>query len=256
MNTLNKIIFQRVIPCLGRIFVGKNKYCNVIYYHDIVNCQGDTFMRTNIDVFKGQMRFLANEGYQTVRFDDLNENNTIQFQKKRVLIAFDDGWRSNYSEIFYFMKELGLRYNVFLTIGEIGNNSEYLSWNQVREMHHSGLVGFGVHTYTHPDMSKLDSVDLSVEIDKANMIFGEELGSSPLDFCYPFGYYSESSNHIIESKGCYRRIYTSRMMYSFEENGTIIFGRNGINNDWPFRVFRNQVNGYYNCFSKLYNFIH
>ena len=111
---------------------------NVIYYHDIVRGEGFSFMRTNINVFKNQMEWLKNHGYETFRFDDLNDC-TIRFRKKRVLIAFDDGWRSNYSEIYDLMRQMGLKYNIFLTIGEIGVNPNYLTWDMAREMHKSGL---------------------------------------------------------------------------------------------------------------------
>lgn len=251
MNKFKRIVFFNLIPFLGRVYVSRNKYVNVIYYHDIVHDAGETYMRTNIDIFKRQMQFLADKGYETVRFDDLIYEDKLSFKKKRVLIAFDDGWQSNYSEIFDFMQELGVKYNIFLTIGEIGMNPDYLTWEYVKLMHESGWVGFGVHTYTHPDMSKLSEVDLSLEIDKANEIFRSHIGYAPLDFCYPYGYYSKESNHAIEAIGCYKRIYTSQMMYSYEENGTIVMGRNGINNDWPLDVFKKQADGFYNIFSRL-----
>ncbi len=125
-------------PLIGRMMLQNNIYVNVIYYHDIVRDKGYSFMRTNIGVFKHQMEWLAKNGYETLRFDDLNVD-TLRFKKKRVLIAFDDGWRSNYTEIFEYMKSLGLQYNIFLTMGEINNNPEYLTWDMVREMHDSGL---------------------------------------------------------------------------------------------------------------------
>lgn len=41
------------------------------------------------------------------------------------------------------MKSLGLKYNIYLTIGEIGTNPEYLTWDIVRKIHSEGIVGFG-----------------------------------------------------------------------------------------------------------------
>lgn len=250
MNKVEKIIYYRIFPLLGRLWLKNNQFCNVIYYHDVVQGEGETYMRTNIDVFKRHMKYIAEHGYETVRFDDLNNPEIMAFKKKRVLIAFDDGWLSNYTEIFDFMKKSGLKYNVFLTIGEIGVNQDYLTWEMVREMHDSGLCGFGAHTFTHPDMSDLLKINWDKEITEADAIFKKELGYQPLDFCYPFGYYSQESNEILSSKSNYRRIYTSKMIYSYVLNGRIIMGRNAISNDDSQSFFKDKLRGYYNSVYK------
>ena len=252
MNCIKRFVFQNVIPVLGRLSIRNNRFCNVIYYHDIVEGSGETYMKTSIDVFRRQMDYIAEKGYKTIRFDELGQDDNLTFAKKKVIIAFDDGWRSNYEAIFDYMKSRGIKYNVFLTIGKIGNDEDYLTWDQVRSMHDSGLVGFGTHTFTHANLSDFSTIDYDLEIVKANEIFERELGYKSLDFCYPFGFYSEDGNHILEKNRVYQRIYTSRMMYSYFEDGSIIMGRNGINNDWPMKVYRNQLDGYYNVFGKLF----
>ena len=235
-----------VIASFGRLFVCRNKYVNVIYYHDIVEGTGFSKMRTNIDVFKSQMQYLYDHGYRTLTFDELNSPENLKFCKKKVLIAFDDGWRSNYDVIFSFMKEKGIKYNIFLTVGKIGNNPEYLDWSQVREMQASGMVGFGAHTYTHPSMRDIEAIDWNKEIEEANDLIKKETGITPLDFCYPFGYYSEQSNIEMETRANYLRIYTSNLMYSYKQNGKIVFGRNGISNDDSVTVFSHKLAGYAN----------
>lgn len=196
MNPIKKFIYQYGIPLVGRLFHGKNKLINVIYYHDIVRGEGHSFQQTNIDVFKRQMEYIARQGYKTLRFDDLNEE-TLKFDSKSILIAFDDGWKSNYTEIYTFMKSLGIKYNIYLAVREIGENPDYLTWEQVQQMHNEGLVGFGAHTYTHADMTDISQIDPKVEFDKADSIFRKHLGYQPLDFCYPYGKYSEEANTYI-----------------------------------------------------------
>ena len=132
MNNLKQYFFDNIVPFLGKIFVSNNKYVNVIYYHDIVEGKGYSMMQMNVEKFKQQMLFIKRNGYETLRFDDLNKLELIKFKKKRVVIAFDDGWKSNYSLIFDWMKEKGIKYNIYLTMGEIGVNPGYLTWEQVR----------------------------------------------------------------------------------------------------------------------------
>lgn len=251
MNAIKRLAYNYLIPAIGWLKLDCNKYVNVIYYHDIVQSEGQSFMQTNIDVFKHQMEYIAKKGFKTLRFDELNDKNVITFEKKKVVIAFDDGWASNYTEIFDFMQSLGLKYNIYLTIGEIGKNPEYLDWDLVRKMHDSGLVGFGVHTYTHPQVADMSDIDPKLEFVKANEVFQKELGYEPLDFCYPYGSCSEKAHEYLSTKTNYQRIYTSSMMYSYEKNGRIIFGRNGISNDETFGVFKAKLNGYFNVWKTI-----
>lgn len=250
MNAIKKIIYNYGIPFTGWILKKNNKFINVIYYHDIVHDKGSSFQKTNINTFKKQMKYIANHGYTTLRFDDLNDT-TIKYSAKTIIIAFDDGWKSNYTEIYEFMKSLGLKYNVYLAIKEIGVNPDYLTWEQVCQMHNEGIVGFGAHTYTHPDMSDINLIDPQIEFNKTDEIFQERLGYQPLDFCYPFGKYSTNSNSYIIKNTRYTRIYTSQMMYSYTQEGKIIFGRNGISNDDSFNVFKAKLKGYFNIFKTL-----
>ena len=250
MNTLKRIVYEYGIPLIGRAFNYKNRYINVIYYHDIVQGDGKSFQRTNISVFKRQMEYIASHEYKTFRFDDLKDDDS--YGDKKIVIAFDDGWKSNFTEIYDYMKSLGLKYNVYLAINEIGKNPDYLTWEQVRQMHFEGFVGFGAHTFSHPDMSDISKIDPKIEFGKADAIFETQLGYKPVDFCYPYGKYSESSNEYITKNLSYKRIYTSRYMYTYLQNGKLIFGRCGISNDESLFVFKAKLKGYFNVWSKLF----
>ena len=251
MNLVKKQIYDNVVPVVGKLLKCKNKYINVIYYHDVVKENGSGAQHTNIDIFKSHMNYIAENGYKTYTFDEFEKGADISFSPKSVLITFDDGWLSNYAEIFAFMREKGLKYNVYLAVNEIGNNPEYLNWDQIREMHESGLVGFGAHTYSHVSMQKIDEVDIEKEITLANKKFFDELGYMPMDFCYPYGYYSKESNDYFVKNTVYKRIYTSDLMFSYEQDGKIIFGRSSINNDESFKTFKNKLCGNYNTFNMI-----
>ena len=251
MNFLKKIIYCNVIPTIGVCLRGKNKFINVIYYHDIVDGEGMSFMKTPIELYKQQMEFIARKGLKTYTFDELTNPKCQQQRKGGILITFDDGWESNYSMIFNFMKSLGLKYNIFLAVEKIGVDPDYLTWEQVREMHRSGIVGFGAHTFTHCNMESLDEIDLDREIHHANDIIKENLGIEAKDFCFPYGAYSSASINSIIAENVYDRIYTSDLNYTTDRNGILIFGRNGINCNESMAVFKNKLNGNYNVFNTL-----
>ena len=251
MNPFKKIIFEYCIPLVGRIFRRKNQYVNVIYYHDVVTGEGDSFMTINYDIFKRQMEYIAAKGYETLRFDNLTSDEDMRYSSKKVIIAFDDGWLSNYTQIYDLMKQLNLKYNIYLAVGRIGSDSNYLTWDMVRSMHDSGLVGFGVHTFSHANVADISKVDPHLEFEKANEEFNKQLGYEPEDFCYPYGAYSENSNEYLCSNTIYKRLYTSRLMFSYPQRGKLIMGRNGISNEDPFRVFKAKLKGEYNVWRMI-----
>ena len=251
MNAIKYFIYKNIIPLLGTAFKNRNKYINVIYYHDVVKGEGDSFMRTSLSKFKQQMQYIVDNGYVTKRFDDLRTPDDVLYDEKTVLIAFDDGWLSTYSEIFEYMESYGIKYNVFLEVGKIGTNPDYLSWDQIRDMYSSGTVGFGAHTYTHPDMTSLSGISLKHEIDDANDRIEKELGIVPRDFCFPYGAYSEETLQVITDMKVYSRIYTSDLNYSYLKKHTVIFGRNAISNDEDFTIFVNKLKGRYNMYHTI-----
>ncbi len=251
MNTIKKFIYDNVVPVVGSLLKSKNNYINVIYYHDIVAGEGNGAQQTNVEIFKKQMEYIAENGYKTITFDDIENGEDISFKDKYVLITFDDGWRSNYSEIFDFMKEKKIKYNIFLAVGEISNNPDYLTWEQIREMHNSGLVGFGAHTYSHVSMKDIEEIDTKKEIIKANDKIFEEVGFYPADFCYPYGYFSEKSNTYLLENTKYKRIYTSEHDFSYSVGEKIVFGRSSINSAEDFKTFVNKLNGKYNAFNTV-----
>ena len=251
MKSLKRFVYANIVPVISTVLKNKNQYINVIYYHDIVTGDGGGAQQTNIDVFKSHMEYIFKNGYKTLTFDDIEKGADISFKDKCVLITFDDGWFSNYTEIFDFMKEKGIKYNIFLAVGEISNNPQYLTWDIIREMHSSGLVGFGAHTYSHISVSDIKSVDTDKEIESANNRIFEEIGFYPVDFCYPYGQFSEESQEFLLRNTKYKRIYTSEHDFSYSVDGKIVFGRSSINNDEPFKTFIHKLNGNYNAFNTL-----
>ena len=76
-----------------------------------------------------------------------------------------------------------------------------LRWNQIREMHESGLVFFGSHTCSHPILTKIRVNELHTEIESSKMLIEEKLGVPILEFCYPNGDYNLQIKQIVEAAG-------------------------------------------------------
>lgn len=62
-----------------------------------------------------------------------------------------------------------------------------LTWDQVRTMHNSGLVSFGVHTATHRILTELADAEWHQEIISPKQVLEQELNSKVTAFCFPNG---------------------------------------------------------------------
>ena len=239
MKRIIKKLIIRLFYYLSFVFRYKQKDLKVIYYHDIVQNNGYSYQRLNIDNFREQMEYLKNNVYKTLLFDDLEKINYSNVNGKYVLITFDDGWVSNYNLVFAIMKELDLKFNIFLEVGAIDNNFDYINWDMAKQMRISGLVGFGAHTFNHTDARMImDDEDVAKEITLPNKIINSRIGVNVNDFCFPFGYYDNNIIEKIVDLNVYKRLYTSDGMRVYAlRDGIDLIGRVGIENDDSLQTF-------------------
>lgn len=68
-----------------------------------------------------------------------------------------------------------------------------LNWDQVREMHGTGLVQFGAHTHTHKILGRCEPETVRLELQTSKSIIERELAAPCLHFCYPNGSHGDFS---------------------------------------------------------------
>lgn len=240
-------------------FIYKNEDISFIYYHDVVEDNGFRYQKIEISTFIEQMNYIYKNGFKTLLFRDLN--NEHESKDKKVLISFDDGYRSNYEVVFPIMKRLGLKFNVFLEVGAIDKNSNYLTWDMINMMKESGLVDFGAHTYNHVYLTEIKSNNMEVEIFKANEEISKNVGIIAEDFCFPYGAYNKNIINYLDRLNVYKRLYTSDGRRKIAKNNATIYGRIGIENSDSLEIFEKKLQGKYNfyyqvsrCFNRVRQF--
>lgn len=218
----------------------------VVYYHSIVSGKGESYAETNINVFKSHMKYLADNGYKTLRFNEIPDDCQKKKKEKTVIITFDDGYKNNFDMIFEFMSELGLKYNIFLIGSEVNSNPEFLNAEDIRKMSESGLVGFGAHTYSHIDSRTITIDNYEKEVVENNRIIKLLCGIEPTDFCFPYGYYNKATIDFFVKNCGYKRLYTSNYRRVEVSDGTIIRGRAPIMTSDSVKQFAHKLKGLYN----------
>ena len=113
-----------------------------------------------------------------------------------VAITFDDGYADHYDAAFPLLRRYGLRATFFVTAGLLEKDQRVmkqfregvrpLEWGQAREMRRAGM-DFGTHTYSHPNLSRLDPAAVEDELSRSKLILEERLGDAVTTMAYPFG---------------------------------------------------------------------
>jgi len=99
-----------------------------------------------------KLRYLAENGYRTVSNDQV-----AAFAAGRgtpagraVGLCFDDAWASLWTVVAPLLKEYGFTAIVYAIPGRIERpDAPLVTWEQLRQLHGSGLVDVQCHTYSH-----------------------------------------------------------------------------------------------------------
>ncbi len=141
----------------------------VISYHEVADPKDALIPQYAVSPtnFVRQMDWLKNQGYHFVSVDQVlaARAGKLPLPEQAVLITFDDGYRSVYTNAFPILKLFNAPAVIAVvgswlepTTGEVVNfdgrsvsRDEMLSWAQIKEMTASGLVEVGSHSYSLHD---------------------------------------------------------------------------------------------------------
>jgi peptidoglycan/xylan/chitin deacetylase (PgdA/CDA1 family) len=142
---------------LRRLFPPKGRRVPILMYHSISDRQegGHPYFRTVTSprVFAMHMRYLRENGYTVVSIADALDyiDRKRDAASQPVVITSDDGLADFYTDAFPVLAECGFTVMLYLPTGFIGraepamNQSAYMTWGHVRELHKAGTI-FGSHT--------------------------------------------------------------------------------------------------------------
>ena len=171
----------------------------VLMYHKIGDDKdNDAVIRE--DLFREQMKFLKDNGYNPLTMDQLYDYvvNGAAVPEKPVVLTFDDGYADTYSIVYPIMKKYGFAATVFINPGDVGTR---LTWDQIREMHKNGIT-ISNHGFQHIEMGQLSEAKQIENITKAQEALAKEVGikDNPW-FCYPYGDKNEFTDAATKKAG-------------------------------------------------------
>jgi len=174
----------------------------ILMYHHIQDAPpGSNAIRRDLSVspqnFEAQLRYLQQEGYQTVSLYDLVLHLTVgqPLPERPIILTFDDGYADAYIHALPLLLRYGFTGTFFLTSAPIdAGDPAFLSWDNVREMHATGM-DMEVHSYDHSDLRSRGYQFLVYQSLGPKQAIEERTGDKCRFFAYPSGRYDD---HVIE----------------------------------------------------------
>lgn len=113
-----------------------------------------------------------------------------------ISFTFDDGLRDQMTLALPMLGKNGFKATFWVIPGRTPDTKEEaeakkpgewggISWPELAAISAQGNE-IGSHSWSHPNLTKLDDAKLQEEIDKADQRIAEKTGKAPLSFCYPY----------------------------------------------------------------------
>jgi len=225
----------------------------ILLYHDIRKNNFDVSslkpgMRPYVlteSTFAAQMKWLSVNGYRTAELEDLRKS-----KYKSVILAFDDGWESNFDIAFPLLKHYGFQAIFFVTVNDIGRN-EMMNWSHLRVLLDNGMK-IGSHSLNHVVLTRLSKERLKKELEDSKYLLEKNLDTSIDYFSLPTGFYDRRVKRLAGKAG-YKGICYSEVGYGAVRNNTdmAIFKKIGIKRSYSLETFKSIVEGEGRIISRL-----
>lgn len=151
-----------LILCSGSIVGQISNGVTVLCYHDIVETRDEAVPdAVYLDKFINQLEWIKSNNIPVISLQELSNSDKVPLPQNAVMLTFDDGYASFYEKVYPLL--LQYQYPAILGIVSqwmIGSpedsvaygddfvpRSNFVTWDQVREMSNSGLVNIASHSY-------------------------------------------------------------------------------------------------------------
>ncbi len=183
----------------------------ILMYHAVAPDPAPATLGLSVtpEAFAAQMDVVAGRGFTPVTTAALAAawRSGTELPPRPVLVTFDDGYEGVHRYALPVLARRSFPSTVFVTSGWLpgrhttgGALDTMLSWEQVRELAAAGTE-IGGHSHSHPQLDQLDARRLRFEALRCRELIGEELGTAPDSFAYPYGYSSHRVRATVREAG-------------------------------------------------------
>ncbi len=196
-------LFHPLTRCMNRKAAGR---IPILMYHAIENVPSyrSPYYETSTSpyMFARHMKFLSENGYETVTLEQaIAAFDKPLGERRPIVLTFDDGYRSVYTNACPILRAYGFTGTVFLISGLTGDRRmqfremDCLTWSEAREMQQDGM-SIGSHTATHPVLAALSRAAIDRELGRSKAEIEDHLGRPVKSFSYPFAF-PEANSRLV-----------------------------------------------------------
>lgn len=149
------------------------------------------------------MKYLAEHGYEPVFLSRVirRHKQGKNIPSNWVVLTFDDGKKDFYSEVYPLLKAHGFKAVLFVSPGRLELTDEFLTWEQLKEIHSGGLVEIGSHGLYHDPLTRLSPPEAEERIRRSKAVLEEKLGTRVDLFAYPYGAFDYQLKAMVKTAG-------------------------------------------------------
>jgi peptidoglycan/xylan/chitin deacetylase (PgdA/CDA1 family) len=175
---------------------------SVLGYHDFSETEPETAMRINTTKFRKQMEAIRQLGISVVSLEEFSawKRGEKDIPEKSILLTYDDGWKSVYTDAFPILREFGYPYTLFLYKNYVDGGGKALTTPMIQEMIKAGAT-IGSHSVSHPypivfkshrkkGPDKYDAF-LRKEMGESKRFLESKFGVKAETYSYPGGFMTE-----------------------------------------------------------------
>lgn len=144
------------------------------------------------DIFEGQLAYLNEQHYTTITLDSLAKalQTHTSVPPRSIVLTFDDGYIDMYTYVFPLLKKYNIIGNFMISTGLL-ENTDYMTWDEVKEMSEDPHVFLYNHTWSHNELGKSDKERIDFELEMSKQEFIDHLGHMSNVMAYPYGSYND-----------------------------------------------------------------
>ncbi|ORT99232.1 hypothetical protein D081_2097 [Anaerovibrio sp. JC8] len=192
----------------------------ILEYHMVQEQNPDKAYEYNVPPadFEAQLDYLQQEGYTTISIRDyLRAKKGLQeLPEKPVILTFDDGYESNYTELLPILERRGLKATIFMVGNDIGKEN-YMSWDQLKDIQHRG-VEIGSHTANHLPLTEMDLNTARDEVKLSKLLMEWNGVNTIYTLSYPNGKYTKDLLEILKEEEYLAAVTGDPGLNTFETN--------------------------------------
>ena len=189
---------------------GPTRYVPILCYHRFSAGRSTSRMEVSAAEFERQLQWLHDGGWTVVPLKTVlgfvAGRNGVP--ARTVAITIDDGYRSAYEVAVPLLRRFDDPATLFIYTDFVGTGAG-VSWAQLEEVRHGGLIDVESHSKTHPDLGKrlpgetpaAYEARLHIEVDTPLQVLGRHGLADTSVFAFPYGATNPQVEAVLRSAG-------------------------------------------------------